>query len=86
MTKWKQDEYGNLTFKHGDWTLVIRPSSPNEIEASNVDGDLELEVNEDDIVVRGEARHSWSTSPESVRIPFAILRAILDVCGKEGQK
>ena len=79
MTPWVADEYGNLRFTCEGWTLTRWASDLGKIDVLNSDGDLELDVYEDRIFVKGESRHGYETSALSVSVPFPVLRAILEV-------
>lgn len=78
-TVWTEDEHGNLHFKDGGWSLTRWADSLDQIDASSDDLNLDLDIDEGGIVARGESRHGWDTSSEAVRIPFTVLRAILEV-------
>ena len=78
-TVWVANEFGNLTFKHGKWTLTRWAHESNEIDASHDGDNISLDVYEDHIRVFGEESRGYSVSAVPVTIPFAVLRAVLEV-------
>lgn len=78
-TVWTEDEYGNLHFKDGGWSLTRWAGRLDKIDALNDDDDLDLDIYEDRIVAKGEGNHGYDTMAEPVSIPFTVLRAILEV-------
>lgn len=85
MTKptiWIADEFGTLRFKCEGWELIRWSFDTNQITVLCDDRNLDIDVYEDRIVAKGESGRGWETSAEPVSIPFAVLRAILEVVDK----